>query len=670
MSTDPKREIERLRREIERHDHLYYVLDRPQIPDAEYDQLFHALVLLESEHPDLISPDSPTRRVGAAPAVGFAQVRHAVPMLSLGNAFDEEGLRNFDRRVRGILAVDSVTYVAEPKLDGLSVELVYERGGLVRGSTRGDGRIGEDVTANLRTIPSVPLRLRAGHGAVPELLEVRGEAYIDKADFRALNARREAVGQEVFANPRNLAAGSLRQVDPRITAERPLRIYCYDIGRIRGVSIASQTELLTVLPQFGLRVNPLFETCAGIEPAIDFYRRLSEARADLPYDSDGVVVKVDDFAARRTAGTISRSPRWAVAGKFPAEQGVTRLVDIVVSVGRTGVLTPVAVLDPVRIRGVEITSATLHNEDEIERKGLLVGDAVVVQRAGDVIPQIVRSLPNRRTGDEQPYTMPQACPACGSRVVRLEGEAAHRCLNTSCPARFRQSILHFLSKGGLDVERLGPTLVSRLVDTGRVASLADLFRLDRAALLEVERLGPKSADNLLAALETAKDVSLGRLLFALGIPGVGERAAETLADAFHTIDHILDAPIDEFLAVPGIGPKTATALREYFRNEANRATIAALRDAGVRIGPSADRPAGGPLSGRRLAFTGTLSTMTRADAAKRVKELGGDVSASVTRTTDFVVVGSEPGSKASTARELGLRILSESEFLSLLDAHA
>ncbi len=669
MAKGPKQEIDRLRREIERHNHLYFVLDRPEISDAEYDALFRRLVELEAEHPDLVTPDSPTQRVGSAPAEGFATVRHSVPMLSLGNAFDEDGLRDFDRRVRSILDVESIPYVAEPKLDGLSVELVYRNGAFVQGSTRGDGRNGEDVTANLRTIPSVPLRLRTDDGPAPDLIEVRGEVYVEKAALLDLNARREEEGLSPFANPRNLAAGSLRQLDPQVTAQRPLKIYCYDVGRTEGIEIESQTELLSRLPALGLRVNPLYEVCSGIEPAIAFYRKLMEEREDLPYESDGVVVKVDDFAARRTAGTVSRSPRWAIAGKFPAQQGITRLVDVVVSVGRTGVLTPIAVLEAVRVHGVEITSATLHNEDEIERKGVLIGDRVVVQRAGDVIPQVVRPLPENRTGNERPFTMPKTCPACGSDVVRLEGEVAHRCLNAACPARFQQSILHFVSKGGLDVEGLGYKLVRQLVKKEVIGSLADLFRLDRETLIDLERLGPKSADNLLAALDGAKSVTLSRLLFALGIPEVGDRAAEILADAFGSLDRIMKADEETLTALPEIGPKTAEGIVEFFRNEANRKTISELLDAGLKIVSPAATARGGPLAGKRFVFTGALSAMTQSEAGKHVKALGASVSSTVTRTIDYVVVGENPGAKADKARDLGVPELSEAEFLSLLERH-
>jgi len=666
MMTDPRREIERLRAEIERHNYLYHVLDRPEISDAEYDRLFRRLIELEEEHPELVTPDSPTQRVGAPPAEGFAPVPHAIPMLSLANAFDEDELRDFDRRVRELLGVDSVRYVAEPKLDGLSVELVYRDGRFVRGSTRGDGRVGEDVTSNLRTIRSIPLRLRPADGTVPALLEVRGEVYIEKADFASLNEERRREGLAPFANPRNLAAGSLRQLDPKITAQRPLKAFFYDIGRAEGIAITTQTALLSTLPRLGLRANPLYRVCDGIEGAISFYRELEEGRDALPYEADGVVVKVDDFAARRIAGEVSRSPRWAIAAKFPAEEGISRLVDIEVSVGRTGVLTPVAILEPVRVRGVEITSATLHNADEIERKDIRIGDYVVVQRAGDVIPQVVRPLPERRTGKERAFVMPNACPVCGSEIVRLEGEVAHRCLNTACPARIKQSLLHFASKEGLDIDGLGEKAVDRLVERGLVSRLGDLFRLDRETIASLERFGPKSAENLASALERAKRTTLSRFLFALGIPGVGSHIAEVLARRFGTIDRVTSATEENLIAIPEIGPETAAAIVRFFANAENKRTIGDLLSVGLEIGSDLSAGGGGPLAGRRFVLTGTLASMSRDEAIARINEAGGRVTGSVSRKTDFVVVGRDPGAKAQRAIELGVTTLTEEEFLRLL----
>jgi len=663
--SDARQELERLRREVAHHNVRYHVLDRPEISDAEYDSLFCRLLQLEQEHPEWISPDSPTQRVGAAPARDFAQVVHRVPMLSLSNAYSEEELREFDERMRTLLDEETIVYVAEPKLDGLSVELVYEHGLLVRGSTRGDGTTGEEVTANLRTIRSVPLRL-GDAGDVPALLEVRGEVYIEKDAFRAVNERRASDGLPLFANPRNLAAGSLRQLDPRVTADRPLRMACYDVGRSNGLSLTSQHELLATLPRFGLPVNPLYATCSSPEEIVVFYRKMQNERDGLPYETDGVVIKIDRFDLRRLAGTVSRSPRWAVAGKFPAERAVTRLVDILISVGRTGVLTPVASLEPVRVRGVEITSATLHNEDDIRTKDIRIGDQVVVQRAGDVIPQIVASLPESRSGDEREFSMPASCPSCGARIVRLEGEAASRCLNTACPARIKQSIGHFASKGALDVDGLGSKLVDQLVEKKLVTRLGDLFRLDCETLAALDRMGPTSAGHLVRALDRARSVSLSRLLYGLGIPEVGATTARLLAQHAGTLDRLTQTPRDELEAIPTVGPRTAGAVVDFFANEENGRTLADLLAAGLRIEVELGAP-GGALAGKRFVFTGTLSTMTRDEAARRVQSLGASVSASVSRRTDYVVAGDGGGSKADTARSLGLPLLSEDEFLDLLD---
>jgi DNA ligase (NAD+) len=663
--SDARQELERLRREVAHHNVRYHVLDRPEISDAEYDSLFCRLLQLEQEHPEWISPDSPTQRVGAAPARDFAQVVHRVPMLSLSNAYSEEELREFDERMRTLLDEETIVYVAEPKLDGLSVELVYEHGLLVRGSTRGDGTTGEEVTASLRTIRSIPLRLDDASD-VPALLEVRGEVYIEKDAFRAVNERRASDGLPLFANPRNLAAGSLRQLDPRVTAERPLRMACYDVGRSNGLSLTSQHELLATLPRFGLPVNPLYATCSSPEEIVVFYRKMQNERDGLPYETDGVVIKIDRFDLRRLAGTVSRSPRWAVAGKFPAERAVTRLVDILISVGRTGVLTPVASLEPVRVRGVEITSATLHNEDDIRTKDIRIGDQVVVQRAGDVIPQIVASLPELRSGDEREFSMPASCPSCGARIVRLEGEAASRCLNTACPARIKQSIGHFASKGALDVDGLGSKLVDQLVEKKLVTRLGDLFRLDCETLAALDRMGPTSAGHLVRALDRARSVSLSRLLYGLGIPEVGATTARLLAQHAGTLDRLTQTPRDELEAIPTVGPRTAGAVVDFFANEENGRTLADLLAAGLRIEVELGAP-GGALAGKRFVFTGTLSTMTRDEAARRVQSLGASVSASVSRRTDYVVAGDGGGSKADTARSLGLPLLSEDEFLDLLD---
>ena len=664
---DDRKELERLRREIARYNVSYHVLDRPEISDAEYDSLFLRLLELERLHPEWVTPDSPTQRVGATPAAEFAAVEHRVPMLSLANAYSEEELRDYDRRMCALLGEPSIVYVSEPKLDGLSVELVYEKGSLVRGSTRGDGTVGEDVTANLRTIRSIPLRL-AEADPVPELLEVRGEVYIEKTAFRAVNERRARDGQPLFANPRNLAAGSLRQLDPRVTAERALRMACYDVGTAVGLTLSTQQELLATLPRFGLPVNPLFAVCASPDDVTAFYRRMQKERDALPYETDGVVVKIDRFDLRRASGTVSRSPRWAIAGKFPAERAVTRLRDIVISVGRTGILTPVASLDPVRVHGVEISSATLHNEDDIRAKDLRVGDRVVVQRAGDVIPQIVASLPELRDGSESVFAMPTRCPACGSRVVRLEAEAAWRCFNTTCPARIKQSIGHFASKGALDIDGLGGKLIDQLVERGLVARLGDLFRLDRDTLAALDRMGPKSADNLVQAIHRARTVPLARLLYGLGIPEVGATTADLLAQHAGSLRRLSQTQREELVTIPTIGPRTAETVVDYFANEENQKTLADLLAVGLTIeSPTLlDSRSQGLLAGKRFVFTGTLATLTRDEAAARVQQLGAVVAGSVSQKTDYVVAGSDPGTKADMARSLGIPLLTESKFLTLL----
>jgi len=671
MSNQPRDRIERLREALRRHNHLYYVLDRPEISDAEYDGLLQQLQALEAAHPDLVTPDSPTQRIGAPHSSAFGAVAHAVPMLSLANAFAHDELRAFDRRLCELLETESVRYVGEPKLDGLSVELVYEEGLLVQGSTRGDGSTGEDVTANLRTIRSLPLRLREAERTAPARLEVRGEVYIETGDLERLNRQRVEADLPPYANPRNLAAGSLRQLDPGVTAQRPLRFYGYDVGRVEGIELATQQDLLSTLPLLGIPVNPLFSVCEGIEEAIAFYEELSSKRDDLPYEADGAVFKVDDFASRRTAGQVSRSPRWAIAAKFPAQQGVTRLLDITVSVGRTGVLTPVATLEPVRVGGVEISSATLHNEDEIRSKDLRIGDLVVVQRAGDVIPQVVHSLVDQRTGAEAVFRMPESCPVCASPVVRIDDEVAHRCPNVSCPARILQSLLHFVSKGALDIDGLGPKLLEQLVDRGLVVSLGDLFRLDRDRLISLDRMGAKSADNLLAAIDRARTVSLARFVFALGIPGVGGSTAVALASAFGSLGRLLEADEDALIGIPEIGPRTAGEIVGFFASDRNRKAIDDLVDAGLVIREAEpELPGEERLAGRRFVFTGSLSTMTRDEAANRVRRLGAVVGSSVSRKTDYVVVGENPGSKAERAAEFGVETLTEEAFLALLASDA
>jgi len=660
-----KRRIEELRAEIRKHDHYYYVLNQPLISDAEYDRLFRELQELEEKYPQFVTPDSPTQRVGAPPAEEFRPVRHAIPMLSLQNCFSEEEFLEWDRRVRRLLGGRQPVYICEPKLDGLSVELVYENGVLTVGSTRGDGYVGEDVTRNLRTIRQIPLRLLPLNGKAPRLLEVRGEVYMEKEAFRRLNREREEKGEPLFANPRNAAAGSLRQLDPGITARRPLKAFFYALGRAEGITIRSQEELLAILSKLGFPVNPLWKRCESPEEAIAFYHELLERRDELPYEADGVVVKVNDFSQREALGEVSRAPRWAIAFKFPAEEATTRVLDIVVQVGRTGALTPVAILEPVEVSGVTVSRATLHNEDEVKRKDVRIGDWVVVRRAGEVIPEVVKSIPERRTGKEREFRMPDRCPVCGGPVVRPPGEVIHRCENLSCPARIKEAIRHFASRRAADIEGLGEKLVDQLVDKGLVRRISDLYHLTKQQLASLERIGEKSAQNLLEQLERSKGMSLARLIYALGIRYVGEHIAEVLAERFGSIDELARASYEELVGIPEIGPRIAQSIVDFFASQGNRRLIEELKAVG--IDPRAQRPPEkGPLAGKAFLFTGRLSGMTRQEAKRLVESLGGKVASSVSRKVDYVVVGEDPGSKLDRARALGITTLSEEEFKELV----
>jgi DNA ligase (NAD+) len=653
------REIEALRRSLHEHNHRYYVLDAPVISDAEYDRLFRRLLELETAHPELVDAASPTQRVGAPPAEKFDSVRHTLPMQSLGNAMSEEEFREFDERVRRLLKTDTaVEYVAEPKLDGLAIELVYEHGTLTVASTRGDGTSGENVTANVRTIRSVPLRLRPQGGApLPERLEVRGEVVLPKAAFRRLNQERAARGEPVFANPRNAAAGSLRQLDPQITAGRPLDLFCYAPGQIIGVILDSHWEFLDALRRWGLKTNPRNRICHGAGAVADYHRAIANERAGLPYEVDGIVAKVNRFALQRQLGEVSRSPRWAIAYKFAAQQATTLVTAIVPSVGRTGTITPVAELEPVQVGGVTVSSASLHNMDEVERKDVRIGDRVVVERAGDVIPYVVGVIPDQRTGHERKFHMPADCPVCGSPVVREEGAAAYRCIGMSCPAKLRESIRHFASKHALNIDGVGEKLVEQLTASGLVANVADLYGLTTAPLVGLERLGAKSAQNLLANIEGSKRTTLARFIHALGIPQVGEHMAQVLADHFGSIEAVEDAGEDELLAVREVGPETAHEIRAFFGLEQNRDVIARLLKAGVQ--PRGERRArSGALAGKTFVLTGALS-VPRDDIARMITAHGGRVTASVSKSTDYVVAGTDPGSKLEKAKRLGLEIIDE-----------
>jgi DNA ligase (NAD+) len=665
-SRDVRHEAVELRRAITHHDHRYHVLDDPEISDAEYDELLRRLQSIESAHPELVTADSPTQRVGATPQSAFETVRHGQQMLSLANVTTRDEMAEFDARVRRLLGRERVEYLVEPKLDGLAVELVYEDGQLAVGSTRGDGLVGENVTANLRTIRSVPLRLRDGARAHPARLEVRGEVYLPVRAFRALNREREEAGQPVFANPRNSAAGSLKQLDPRVTASRPLELACHGVGRMEGARIETHRELLQAFADWGLRPAPRHRLAGSLEEIADAFAALESERDDLPFEVDGLVVKVNDFELQRLLGQVSRSPRWAVAWKFKPRQATTRILRIAASVGRTGVLTPVAELEPVAVGGVTVRNVSLHNMDEIARKDIRVGDTVLLERAGDVIPYVVRVLEEKRTGREKRFRMPRHCPVCGAEVVRAEDEVAYRCLGVSCPARLKQAVRFFGSRGALDVEGLGEKLVDQLVERGLVRDLADLYHLDDATLIGLERMGKKSAENLRAQLERSKHTTLPRFLVALGIRQVGEATATALAHHFGTLDRLMGASVEELTAVRDVGPEVAAAIHQFFAEKQNRSVIGRLLDAGVE--PAPVEAAHGPLSGKRFVLTGGLASMTRPEAQRRIEALGGRVVSSVSAETDYVVVGEEPGSKLARAKKLGIATLDEGAFRALVRA--
>lgn len=623
---------------------------------------------LEERYPELQSSTSLTQRVGAPPLEEFKAVRHTIPMLSLSNASTKDEMREFDRRVKRLLQVEQVEYLAEIKFDGVAVELAYEEGVFTVGSTRGDGVVGEDVTNNLKTIGGIPLVLRSPDSlSIPERLEVRGEVYMNIADFRRLNERRMEEGEPLFANPRNAAAGSLRQLDSLVTAKRPLNIFCYDVGDARGIKLETQEELLQTLPKFGLRVNPHYRRCRDVEEVIEFFKVMEGRREELEYEIDGIVVKVNDFSLRKKLGEKSRSPRWAVAYKFPARQATTRIKEIVVQVGRTGALTPIAILEPMKLAGATIRRATLHNQDEIEKKDVRIGDVVLIERAGDVIPEVVKPITEERTGTEREFSMPSYCPVCGSKVVQPEGEVIYRCLNISCPARIKQSIWHFASKGAADIDGLGGKLVNLLVEEGLVKDIPDLYHLKKEELVRLERMADKSAGNLLDAIERSKKISLSRFIYAVGIRYVGEHLADVLAQNFSSIDELVGAKEEELLEIYEIGPQVASSVVDFFNDEKNRETIERLKRAGLSIRAAERVERTMPnLANKRFVFTGKLTGFTRREAEELVRKRGGQASSSVSSETDYVVAGEDPGSKLDKARELGVRVLSEEQFKELI----
>ena len=654
---------------LERHNRNYYQLDAPEISDAEYDQLFNELIALEERYPQLVTSGSPTQRVGGAPVGRFKPVMHRLPMLSLENATNDEEIRaKLDARVKkelGLPDSSPVSYMCEPKMDGLAVELIYEHGALTVASTRGDGVTGEDVTQNIRTLRGLPQRL-TGHG-VPDLLEVRGEVYLSLEAFQKINRDREENGDPPFANPRNAAAGSLRQLDSRITARRPLSMYCYAPGLVDGALFSSQYEFLNAAAGWGLPVNPLTRLVESVDGAITYYHEMQRMRESLPYEIDGTVVKVDLFQLQRELGEKSRSPLWAIACKFPPRQAETLLEDILLSVGRTGVITPVAKLRPVEISGVTVSRATLHNWDELTAKDIRVGDTVVVERAGDVIPAVVRVVVESRNGSELTVPPPDSCPECGSAVVRIADEVAFRCMGISCPPQIRESIKHFASRDAMDIEGLGDKVIEQLLSLGLIRTVADLYRLTKDDFMRFERMGDKLASNLLAALEASKKCSLDRYIYALGIRHVGERTAKTLAQAFGSLDHLEKATLEELTSIRDIGATVAQSIVTFFNNSDNCDVISQLRELGVYPAEVA-KTVGGRLSGRNFVFTGTLTRFSRDHARKLVEDQGGNVVGSVSRKTDYVVAGDEAGSKLIKARELGIAVLGEEEFLNLLAA--
>ncbi len=672
-NTDPRlnaeNRIKQLRIQLEYHNSRYYQLDAPEISDAEYDLLFRELTELEERYPDLVTAESPTQRVGDAPVSRFQPIVHRLPMLSLDNAFNGEEIRTkLDARVKkelGLADSSSVSYLCEPKMDGLAVELVYEKGNLVVASTRGDGVTGEDVTQNIRTLRGLPLRLTGEK--VPERLEVRGEVYLSLDAFQKINSAREENGDPPFANPRNAAAGSLRQLDSRITAGRPLSLYCYAPGVVEGAAFSSQQDFLATVSGWGLPVNPLARLVESVEGAIDYYHEMQERRESLPYEIDGTVVKVDSFLLQRELGEKSRSPVWAIACKFPPRQAETQLEDILLSVGRTGVITPVAMLRPVEISGVTVSRATLHNWDELASKDIRIGDTVVVERAGDVIPAVVRVVVERRNGSERAVPPPAFCPECGSEVVRIADEVALRCMGISCPPQIRESLKHFASRGAMDIEGLGDKVVEQLLSLGLVHTVADLYSLTKEDFMRFERMGDKLSANLLAALKASKTCDLSRFIYALGIRHVGERTAKTLAQAFGSLDHLEKATVEELTSVRDIGATVAQSIFTFFNNPDNLTVIARLLELGVHPAAVA-KTVGGRLSGKNFVFTGTLTRFSRDHARKLVEDQGGNVVGSISRKTDYVVAGEEAGSKLTKARELGITVLGEEEFLKLLEA--
>lgn len=667
--------IEAIRNELEKHNYSYYVLDDPSIPDAEYDRVLLELTQLEKEYPSLVTPESPTQRVGGEPLAGFSQVSHEVPMLSLDNAFNEEDMRDFNRRVADRLSSEesgsenkSIEYACEPKLDGIAVSLMYENGVLVQGATRGDGQTGENITENVRTINSIPLKL-LGHD-YPSRLEVRGEIYMPKSAFNSVNAEAERLGNKPFVNPRNAAAGSLRQLDPKITASRKLEMCCYSVGIVEGGALAETHEAsLRRLNGWGLKINAEMRVVKGVSGCLEYFQLMAEKRNTLPYEIDGIVFKVNNLLMQKRLGFVSRAPRWAIAHKFPAQEELTKVLDVEFQVGRTGAVTPVARLEPVFVGGVTVSNATLHNMDEIKRLGVMIGDTVIIRRAGDVIPQIVKVVEEKRAEDAHVIVIPSHCPECDSEVLQVEGEAVARCSGgLFCAAQRKEAIKHFASRKALDIDGLGDKLVEALVDSGKIETVAGLFTLTKEQVSDLERMADKSADNLLHSLEKSKETTLARFVYALGIREVGETTARTLANAFGNLDSIKASTVDTLLEVPDIGPIMANHIVSFFEQAHNNEIIDQLTEAGVHWADVAIDHKSKVLQGKTFVITGTLNEMTREEAKEKLLALGAKVSGSVSKKTYCVIAGEAAGSKLKKAEDLEIKIMNEDAFISFVSS--
>lgn len=662
---DAKKRVDELHKLLNQYGYEYYVLDKPSVPDSEYDKRMQELIALETEFPQLKTPNSPTQRVGGEVLEGFQKVRHRIPMLSLANAFNEGDLRDFDRRVRQ--TVGDTAYVCELKIDGLAVSLRYENGVFVQGSTRGDGTVGEDITVNLRTVRSIPLQLTE-----KVTIEVRGEVFMPKKSFAKLNKEREENGEILFANPRNAAAGSLRQLDPKIAASRNLDVFLYAIGENHLELIERHSEGLNYLDRLGLKTNQERRLCSTIDDVLEYIKEWQEKRPDLPYEIDGIVVKVDRYDQQEKLGTTVKSPRWAIAYKFPAEEVMTKLIGIDLSVGRTGVVTPTGILEPVRVAGTTVQRASLHNEDLIKEKDIRIGDYVIVKKAGDIIPEVVRSVPEKRTGKENPFAMPTHCPACGSELVRLEGEVALRCINPKCPAQIREGLIHFVSRNAMNIDGLGEKVITQLYQENLVADVADIYKLTKDQLIQLERMGEKSVQNLLTAIEASKENSLERLLFGLGIRHVGAKAAKILAQTYEHIDRLMEAKEEELQAITDIGEKMANSIVTYFQAPEVKELIDELKSLGVNVTYKGERPQNiadieSPVAGKTIVLTGKLTNLSRNEAKERLEQLGATVTGSVSKKTDIVIAGADAGSKLEKAQSLDIEIWSEEQFLEILN---